>query len=82
MRHMVNPVWAASREAEIRNFQTNPGGAAHIDVTTEFRPAAQWLVMKLAQAGIGYRVIPMGAGVTRVTTDTKTCPKCHGTGRA
>lgn len=47
-----------------------------IDATSGETIALKWLVQKLAICGVPYRVYKLGLGVTRVTTDTDTCPCC------
>jgi len=37
--------------------------------------------LQLTSAGVPFKVIQLGAGVNRVTTETDQCPKCHGTGK-
>lgn len=45
------------------------------------KDAAQFLVLELSQFNIPFKVINLGAGVTRITTEVDTCPKCKGTGK-
>ncbi len=51
------------------------------ELTTGEALAAKWLVRHLANKNISFRVINMGAGVKKITTDVSTCPKCGGTGK-
>lgn len=73
-RVRINPEWAAVMEREVF-------GGVPVDVTTPHAAVAQWLVMALSNAKREFRVVNLGAGVKRVTTDVKVCPKCNGTGR-
>ena len=52
-----------------------------IDRTISFNKATQWLIMTLSQRGVAFKLINLGAGVKRITTETDVCPKCNGTGR-
>ena len=84
MRTRLNPKWVDSTNAEIVAYKeaVRAGNAPkHIDVTTAVSQAIQWLILRLANEGISYRLIMLGAGVKRVTTDVQVCPKCNGTGR-
>ena len=69
MAKVVNKAWKNDMESLI--FQHQP-----IDVTISFRPALQWLVIKLSNIGVGFKLHNLGAGVTRITTDTTICPCC------
>ena len=42
---------------------------------------ASWLIMRIAEADLPFKVINLGAGVKTITTEVDTCPKCHGTGK-
>lgn len=41
---------------------------------TSFLPAAQWLIIQLTKNKIPFKLINLGAGVKRITTETDTCP--------
>lgn len=69
MAKIVSERWKSEMESKI--FQHS-----EIDVTTEFKSAIQWLVVKLSKLGIGFKLYNLGAGVTRITTDTTICPCC------
>lgn len=45
-------------------------------------PVIQWLIHQSIIRGVGCKVINLGAGVRKFTTDTTVCPKCGGTGKA
>lgn len=47
-----------------------------IDLTSTHNLPIQWLIVRLANASIPYKVYNLGAGVKRITTDTTTCPCC------
>ena len=79
-----NPQWVREQEDKIAAFksaQAFGGDVKPIDVTTSMNAVAQFMIQRLALAGIGFRLIQLGAGVKRITTDTHICPKCNGTGR-
>lgn len=80
----LNPQWVKTQEDEIAAFKLAQGLGTEvkpIDVTTSINAVAQFMIHRLSLAGIGFRLIQLGAGVKRVTTDTHVCPKCNGTGR-
>lgn len=41
----------------------------------------KYLVQLFVATNTPYRIINNGCGVTTITTDTKICPKCGGSGR-
>ena len=55
--------------------------SSKIDITTQHNLSAKWLICELSKRELAFKVINLGAGVKRVTTDTEVCPKCNGTGR-
>lgn len=52
-----------------------------IDEIISFNKATQWLISYLAERKIAFKVINLGAGVKRITTNVNICPKCSGTGK-
>ncbi len=40
----------------------------------------KWLVGYMVQEGVPFRIIPMGAGVTKVVHEGSCCPNCNGKG--
>lgn len=86
MRARISERWVAEMTEQMRAYQSRismnglePPKA--IEVTTSFNQAVQWLIIALDKFGIPFRVISLGAGVKKVTTDVQVCPKCHGTGK-
>lgn len=78
----INPKWIESRQREIDDFKdVTISGPKVIDVVSNYNPASQWLILNLAKNNISFKVINLGAGVKRITTQTDVCPKCNGTGR-
>jgi hypothetical protein len=71
---IISQKWAAEmREAMAERRR--------IDVTTQHAVCIKWLVESLSNHRIPFRLINVGAGVKRVTTDVDVCPKCNGTGK-
>ena len=70
MAKVINPDWKADMRSLMMQCQP-------IDVTTSFKAAVQWLVVELSKRGVPYKLHNLGAGVTRLTTDTTTCPCCN-----
>lgn len=52
-----------------------------IDQTTQYNKIAQTLVLILTQYKRSFKIIQLGAGIKRITTDVEVCSKCNGTGR-
>lgn len=75
MRQRTNPVW---QREQLKKLDAD---RSTFEITVDMNAAAQWVIMALDQRGIPYRVIQLGAGVKKITTQTNICPKCHGTGR-
>ena len=65
----LNPKWTDGMQVKINAREK-------IDVTDAYIPAVQFLVSRLASAGIPYKIFQLGAGVKRITTETDTCPCC------
>jgi hypothetical protein len=52
-----------------------------LELVTSINLGVQWLIVRLSKEGIPFKVLQLGAGVKRITTDVQVCPKCNGTGR-
>ena len=85
MRARISEAWIAEMTEKMRAYQSHlcvdGSKPKAIEVTTSFNQAIQWLIIALDKFGIPFRVISLGAGVKKVTTDVQVCPKCHGTGK-
>lgn len=73
MAKTINSKWANKMVEKIRN-------GWEIDVVLTENIAAKWLIAELAKSSTSFQIINLGGGVKRITTDTKVCPKCNGTG--
>ena len=76
----VNPEWK-EKILESIDQDRKKDRDARLNRITTYNPAAQWLIATLARMEIPFRVINLGAGVKKITTDTDICPKCNGTGK-
>lgn len=65
----VNPAWKSEMQSKL--FQ-----GLLIDEIISYRPAVQWLITEMYRIGMPYKLINLGAGVTKVTSNTEVCPKC------
>lgn len=74
MAKQLNPSWMSEMKSKI--YQQGK-----VDEVLHYRPAVQWLMTYLAKLKIPFKVINLGVGVYKVTTDTTVCPKCGGSGR-
>jgi hypothetical protein len=79
MLKRLNPKWCMTTGALIRDFKM--GISKKYEVVTSFNLAKQYVIETLNTQEIPFRVLPLGAGVTKITTETDICPKCKGTGR-
>lgn len=50
--------------------------AGRVDETLADALPTVWLILRLTEKNIPFRVFSVGAGVRRITTDTTTCPCC------
>jgi hypothetical protein len=74
----LSPTWLDHIQTKIQ--QTKESG--DIFTCTVSNPQAKRAAIhRLVDAGVPFKVIQNGCGVTTITTDTHTCPKCRGTGR-
>jgi len=69
----VNPEW-------MKRLIESMEQAKEIDETISFNASAKWLALELGIRRIPFKVINLGVGVRRITTNINICPKCHGTG--
>lgn len=79
----LNPTWKNEVQDKLKAYQTAPANGHERPIltwTVTFNKAAQYLVIKLTEAEIPFRVLNLGVGVKKITTDTTICPKCKGTG--
>lgn len=73
MTSRINRRWLAEMQRQI-------DAGDRIDQVLPFPPSARSLIAALAAKGRAFKVVNLGAGVKRVTTDVGVCPKCNGTG--
>jgi hypothetical protein len=66
---LLNTKWIARLEPMI--YSSTP-----VDETLSFTKGKQWLVMQLTKANRPFKIYSLGAGVSRITTETDTCPCC------
>jgi len=72
MAKVVNEKWKSEMRSAILQCK-------EIDQTISFRAALQWLITRLSDVGVPYKLFNLGAGVTRITTKTDVCPCCKRT---
>jgi hypothetical protein len=65
----LNPNWTSMINGLIRNGNK-------IDLTLSLNMTAKYLISRLSQEDIPFKMYNLGAGVKRITTDTDTCPCC------
>lgn len=76
-RSRINPAWITEQRTKL----TDPTRAKPYEYRTAEGIVLRALVCLLDDLGIPYKILDLGAGVKKVTTDVTLCPKCHGTGR-
>ena len=69
MSKTVNPKWYKDK---LEYFQAH----GNLDITVDYNKAAQAIIVFLSSKNIPFRVYSLGAGVKRITTETKNCPCC------
>jgi len=65
----LNPKWMARLEPVVYS-------SISIDETLSLLAAKQWLIKQLTKANRPFKIYSLGAGVSRITTETDTCPCC------
>lgn len=68
MPKTLNPKWKDRMLDEIK--------AGRVDETLADALPAKWLILRLTEKNIPFRVYSLGAGIRRITTDTDSCPCC------
>lgn len=66
----VNRKWM---ESMLKKLNDDP---SNFDEIVTYPPAKKWLVRHLAESGMMFKVHGLGAGVSRITTNTEVCPYC------
>lgn len=67
---IIAPQWKTAMEEKMGAVNPN------VDETLSSNMAAQYLIVRLSNRGLPFRVYNLGAGVKRITTNTDTCPCC------
>ena len=80
MRNRVNPEWIKTVKAELDELK-RLDEIQNFNKVLSYNPSIQWLITYLTSINLSFKVINLGAGVKRITTDTSICPKCGGTGK-
>lgn len=70
--------WKKKWLNEMKNYTPH---SDPIELITGITQAKTWFVLQLTEHGIPFALHQLGAGITKITTDTQVCSKCHGTGR-
>jgi len=70
-----------TRETMRNEFRDAHNMGQVLEKVTSCNTWAKIMVMSLTGMGIPFKVVPMGAGVKKVTTDVQICPKCKGLGK-
>lgn len=66
--------WSSVVSREIEEYLS--GDREKIDRTISHNVNAKWLITKLTNKDIMFKVYNLGAGVKRITTETDKCPCC------
>lgn len=78
MAMRVNPKWLAEETAKFTS--ANQQGHIH-SVNLGFALGIKELILNLADRNVPFKIVNLGGGVKRITTDVSVCPKCNGTGK-
>ena len=80
LKARLNPKWTAETFDMLRDVaagvRTKP-----VEHTTAELAGIRWLICTADELQLPYKIIQLGAGVRKFTTDVTVCPKCHGTGK-
>jgi hypothetical protein len=69
----LNPTWKEEVDQKIIDFKEK---GIHFSFTLSWIKSKQYLIHKLLENEIPYRIENCGSGVVFITTDTKVCPLC------
>lgn len=70
----LNPVWKDEVQSKISTFLLYPD--QHVEYTLTYKFAVQYVILQLNKKEIPYKIYNLGAGVTKIITNTTTCPCC------
>ena len=74
----VNPAWMSKMKSKIETLGRIDSDSDHINEIISFNKATQWLITRLAEKRIPFKLKSLGAGVKMVTTiDVDKCPYCN-----
>lgn len=81
MAMRLNPRWMEARQKEISaampsNVFSDGNVKPYTPIVISWQKSAQWLVAKIAEAGLTPKVEQLGAGVKRISIVGSCCPTC------
>lgn len=79
-RMRLNPAWQHQMSQELAAVAGN-NRIKPVEHTTGEITVVRWLICMADELQVPYKIIQLGAGVRKFTTDTTVCSKCHGTGK-
>lgn len=69
----VNQAWLTEQKLKLdRCISQN----IHYEIVLSFNPAKQAIITAIAEKGLPFAIYQLGAGVSRITTNTSQCPYC------
>ena len=69
----LNHEWINGVDIAISKFKAN---IQHVEYTLSRVKSKQYLIKKLLENGISYKILNCGVGISCITTDTSVCPLC------
>jgi len=78
MGYRLHQWWIDEMTEKMTSFRA---GGDPIEITTAESNVKSWMVINFDKFKIPFAVYSLGAGVSKITTDTQVCPKCKGSGR-
>jgi len=73
---VVSKKWMNKLNDEIKMYDHVTPELTVISHTTSFNKAAQYMIIRLSEENIPFKVYNLGAGVKKITTETDKCPCC------
>jgi hypothetical protein len=72
MSQRLNPIWAEKQ----KQLMLDSRDGEPYELVESFPKGKTFVVTELAKLGIPFKVYNLGAGVSKITTDTDICPCC------
>jgi len=84
MAFKLSSIWQKEQLDKMDNFiNSNPPittNNPNLEWTFSLSIPKKFIVISLSNKNIPFKVLNLGCGISKITTDTNICPKCKGSG--